>query len=528
MAVAASEKANRQPIPVDERGLTEIDHLIEIRLTDGSYESNKLEDLLQNLTTAVQEAAMPFAVSRTEHEIIVNPETNKQTFMWLGKTAVENAMSGYDFHVSDAARDRVDVEVAEAHHDEETLKPGFASIFLSPRMSEADAPYDVAKQEHLADEDSVRVSWLDGNKRILESLLVRDVPLKAWVAMLEDENCIFGRAINIENPASALSIMKIYGELELPLEELPKGPVSLVESVLPYIEDGELANSVAYQLERYHGDQEDMRRKAESIAERWLKFEEELANSLINNFATPAIREFIYSLQHQWGEEDLRVIRQHELGNTKVSMTRKLSAVLEAAKRNMLWAPAAVITNNPEVLNQLDATTARKIYDNEMVLQLVWHNGQNFTALEAQNNRLVASENIKVGGGCPGDSDPNFAGKKNKGGDGTEKENPWETDTESKDSWKWKRGVCQVKSCSTRPGQTEVGPCSVCRKCQVKFDKGEDPTKSVSQGNQPTVEVKTRPFFEMKAEEAAAFEDADFAQELNELLETEKEMAKVY
>ncbi|HTE57587.1 MAG TPA: hypothetical protein VK694_02500 [Verrucomicrobiae bacterium] len=47
----------------------------------------------------------------------------------------------------------------------------------------------------------------------------------------------------------------------------------------------------------------------------------------------------------------------------------------------------------------------------------------------------------------------------------------------TKELWGWKAGICRVMSCATRPGQTEVGPCSVCRKCQAKFDKGQDPTK---------------------------------------------------
>lgn len=51
----------------------------------------------------------------------------------------------------------------------------------------------------------------------------------------------------------------------------------------------------------------------------------------------------------------------------------------------------------------------------------------------------------------------------------------------AKESWGWKAGICRVMSCSTRPGQTEVGPCSVCRKCQAKFDKGQDPTKVTAQ-----------------------------------------------
>lgn len=42
-------------------------------------------------------------------------------------------------------------------------------------------------------------------------------------------------------------------------------------------------------------------------------------------------------------------------------------------------------------------------------------------------------------------------------------------------NWKWKNGLCAVKECPTRPAKTEVGPCSVCRKCQVIFDKGKNP-----------------------------------------------------
>lgn len=47
-----------------------------------------------------------------------------------------------------------------------------------------------------------------------------------------------------------------------------------------------------------------------------------------------------------------------------------------------------------------------------------------------------------------------------------------------KESWRWKKGVCRVKSCPTRPGSTMVGPCSVCKSCQIQFDKGIDPTKA--------------------------------------------------
>lgn len=41
--------------------------------------------------------------------------------------------------------------------------------------------------------------------------------------------------------------------------------------------------------------------------------------------------------------------------------------------------------------------------------------------------------------------------------------------------WKWTRGICNVKECPTRPAKTDVGPCSVCRKCQAIFDAGKSP-----------------------------------------------------
>lgn len=44
-------------------------------------------------------------------------------------------------------------------------------------------------------------------------------------------------------------------------------------------------------------------------------------------------------------------------------------------------------------------------------------------------------------------------------------------------SWTYRKGVCRIVSCTSRPGKTDVGPCSICRDCQKRFDKGEDPTK---------------------------------------------------
>lgn len=60
---------------------------------------------------------------------------------------------------------------------------------------------------------------------------------------------------------------------------------------------------------------------------------------------------------------------------------------------------------------------------------------------------------------------------------------------ESRNNWKWKIGVCRVNTCPTRPSKTEVGPCDVCRKCQAKFDNGQDPTNTIL----PPADKKERP-----------------------------------
>ena len=48
----------------------------------------------------------------------------------------------------------------------------------------------------------------------------------------------------------------------------------------------------------------------------------------------------------------------------------------------------------------------------------------------------------------------------------------------SREKWKTKKGQCAIRTCPTRPGRVEVGPCGVCMKrCQVLYDAGKDPAK---------------------------------------------------
>lgn len=49
--------------------------------------------------------------------------------------------------------------------------------------------------------------------------------------------------------------------------------------------------------------------------------------------------------------------------------------------------------------------------------------------------------------------------------------------TEGSEKLVWKKGVCRISNCPTRPGQTDVAQCSVCRGCQHWFDRGRDPAK---------------------------------------------------
>ena len=120
---------------------------------------------------------------------------------------------------------------------QEQLKPKVAQVFISPKMSEQDATAEVAQAEHLYDDDSLRVTYAVTNSkgevvaRRLESLLVRDVPLEAWVSMLKDPNNIFGRAFAMENEMSALTIMELFSQMELPETAVPEGPVTLVAAV---------------------------------------------------------------------------------------------------------------------------------------------------------------------------------------------------------------------------------------------------------------------------------------------------------
>lgn len=460
-----------------EHCLTEVDHLVRLRRPDGTHDQAVLEAAHVNLRTAVMEAAMPYAVSTTHQEY------RDETYWWLDQTPEQVAASGYKFHRHPAALARVDVEVDEARDVNQNLRPGYIKMLLSPKMSRADVPYEIAKQEHLADDDMVRIHMLNINEKgviegkFMQSVLVRDIPLSAWVAMLRDPNNIFGKSISVRDEQSALSVMEVHRELEVPEDRLPEGVISIIDAVLPYL-DKESRYKVESQLLLFRGNQEELQQKAELIADRWLAFEVGLADSLTHKRATFPVEQFVYQLQHQWGDDMLAMLDKHRLDDGGIYMTRELAAKIEQARRNTLWVSAAVITNNEEVLAKLDGDAATRIYNNEMMIQSLMVSGysaHDIAAFEAQSNRLVASQNIKVGGGCPGDSEADFRNNRDNSGPEGATSNTSGNNNQSKEDWKWKSGVCRIVKCPTRPGPTQVGPCAVCRGCQRLFDTGRDP-----------------------------------------------------
>lgn len=481
------------PALIETRLLTEVDNLMRHLNWQGNVSAEVERDTKQNMAASLCEAAMPDAVSITHHKVEHRSEEGRRerVITWLGQTAVECAESGRRFHFSQAAHDRVDLEIAEAIDVQKTLAAGVAKVFISPKMSRADAPEQVAKDENLHDDDSLRVSFAVTNDagevvaRTMMSLLVRDIPLSAWVSMLKDPSNIFGKAFSIENEDSALSVMKLFAQLDLPEEKLPDGPVTLVAAVLPYIKDSEAYVSAHKQLLGFRAHQELYAEQARQKAEEWFHLDLELARSLKLGEATYPIRQKIITIQEEWDEESLRVINQHCVGNTQYRITRELAMVLERSIRIDVERRTAVRAKNERALQEVSPEARRNIEKADIrlrVLRSVGVSPAEIYAAQACLTRMVAHQDIRTGGGCAGTTQSVFSSKPGElssdsegalGQVATEKSDS----SNEKSNWKWKMGICQVKACPSRPGQTEVGPCSVCRHCQAEFDAGRDPTK---------------------------------------------------
>ncbi len=448
----------------DIKFLSEVDHLSRLRNYDGSYSQKDLNEIHENLVTAVKEASVPFAVSTTHQEY------RNGSFYWLDQRPEDVAFSGYKFHEHDSAIQRVDIEVEESLDVNLNLRPGIIKVFISPRMTEIDAPYEIAKKEHLADDDQIRIHSLnldnDGNiiGKFMQSILIKDIPLSAWVAMLNDPNNIFKKSLNVVDNGSSLEIMRMHSELEIAEEDLQGGVLDIAKESLKYM-DPISRQKVSDQLDLFLADQDEIQRKTEIIATRWLDFEIELAQSLDSGYASNVITEFIASLSGSWNNQFNEMIKSRTdyLGNLKID--RELSVELEKAKRNTLWVSAAVSNGNTKIIEQLGFENTYKIQQNEFLInQMVSQETISFDDINRignSSNNLIASMNISIGSGCGGSVMGSFllqSIEALKNGDLAKKD------------WVWTLGRCIVGTCVNKGAFVRVGPCSVCESCQVRFD----------------------------------------------------------
>lgn len=465
------------------RSLTEVNHLLKSMHPDGYIPGNVLSDVKTNLYTASSELSMPYAVTETfqpvDH-IETEDGRRRRMFVWMGRSLVANTLRANQFHFSEAAAKRASYETAEANRDEEQLRPGLAHSFISLKATRKDAPSDIAKAEHFHDDDSVRVSYAVTNSsgevigRRLVSLLVRDIPTEAWASMLNDPSNLWGKSFRINDEESALSFMELFDRLDIPEDTVPDGPINIVEAVLPYIADEDARQSVIRQIHGFKSDQAMYRYHAEQTAQQWLNFDIELAKSLRGGHATSAIEEYIAALQSEWSTDNLKIINEHADPNGGWIMSPRLAAALEDSRKQALNGIAAVNTGNQEIIRQISPNSLRAIKGWQEYINILESNNASIGEIryaQMQVSKAIAKENVALDRGCTGASENNFRGRS----DGGDESSSYKEG--GKESWTWKKGKCQVKNCPS-PIPTDVGPCSVCRLCQAKFDKGLDPTKS--------------------------------------------------
>jgi hypothetical protein len=490
-------------LPPAERILSEADNINRNRLPDGSHAPWVLNEMLPNYVAATEEGGMPSAVSEVFHKFVKgfeDGEGNKcDTFVWLGRTSLQSARSGRIYYVYPESQERGYVEEDEAAHSEQDRRPGIVSFFVSAHMSPTDALKEVAEAENLAEQDALRASWVevdaDGTVkgRRLQSVLIKDIPLEAWVEWLADPNNPFGKSVEVEDPSSALSVMKTFRALKVPWEALPDPDqplLGVLKTIIPYIKDQAARQEVKTQLVDFYSDQASKRERAHNIARRWRDFDVALADSLHSGVAEPSIEAFVYQLSDRWTAKDLSLISSSQIkGTQKLKMFRELAVLIEEAQRKLFFDAASVVSDNREVLKQLDPKTAAVIRANELRVQTLYTQGRHdeIVRLQATNNQIIAGLNLSNGGGCPGKSKMRFAGDDIPDllRSLVEQQEPAEKPSSSMDqkTWKRKKGKCVVRGCPTRarPEPVEVGPCGVCMdRCQEIYNEGGDPTTGIT------------------------------------------------
>ncbi|OGL30417.1 hypothetical protein A3F37_00895 [Candidatus Saccharibacteria bacterium RIFCSPHIGHO2_12_FULL_41_12] len=464
--------------PNESRLLGDVDDLARYRLGDGSYEPHAEVSVWQSKVTAVQEGAMPNAISNVEHLWFARPEGTGGRIMNLGRTAVETAMRGSMYYKSPETQARGDVEVEQARHQENTLRPGYAQIMISPRMTLKDATLEVAKAEGLAETDSIQVGWLDTKsdeqpKAVTNCLLAPDVPIQAWVKMFADEDNIFGKSITVEDPESALSVMKCFNELEVPVDKLPEGPLTILAEVVSYIEDPIARQKVTDHVGTFRkSDQQELKELATGPAKRWVKFDKSTEQSLRKGYANDEIRGFIDSLDGSWNDEDQETVERHKIvDNSSVGylMTRELAEIVQKAEENLILTTTAVMVKNEKVIAQIEPEVVKIIRARETAVQQAqMANAQiHFYEINQHNiNRTIASQKVRVGGGCNGEN--NAFGNSTQGE--TEVEMSWGVSLNSSSTRgrRDRRGLLKFKCQNGHPNTRDYGElienCTTCGK----------------------------------------------------------------
>jgi hypothetical protein len=484
----------------ERRLLTEVNNLLLHRQPGGAYPQEVLDGIEENLITKVKEDTMSHAVSRSFQPVSeVYDQTGEQhrTFIWkgLGKTALQVAESGFEYHWSDSAFERVKYHVKEAERDTRELAPNKWHVMIEPRMSEADAPLDIAESENLAETDAIRASHAVANEngeiigRQMVAILASDVPLSAWVAMMRDPQNIFGKVLKVPHADSALGIIELFNQLDLPLDALPEGPVTILEAVSHYIDDETAHQSVKDQLVRFREDQQKLDGEARRTAKKWLELEKALADSLAEKTMHKQVKIFVSQHQNQWPEKVLKLLKEQEVDKGGYDMTVELAALLEQAWQKINLSETAVFVGDKKALKHLSDHEITRLQQEitfvRTIEQEAWAATADTQMARSQLQRQLAVANIQPGGGCSGENrfrfDANFDAPPDiiesflPPGVNAEAKGP---QTEDEKIGEKHMAECRTNGCPSKPGETEVGGCDVCLKhCQPLYDAGEDPAE---------------------------------------------------
>lgn len=481
------------------RLLTEVNNLLIHRQPDGTYPQGVLGGTEENLVTKVKEDTFANAVSRTfqpKGEYTDEQGNTTRMLQWkgLGMTLLQVADSGYKYHRTEAAFGHVRFHKKEAIHAEEKLRYDMWQVMVEPKLSHKDASRQVALDEHMADTDAIRTSHAvvdeDGNiiGRQMVALLVSNVPLIAWVAMLRDPHNPWGRAFDINDPDSSLGVMGLFDQLDLPLGALSEGPVSLVEAVSPYVTDSAARKSVHEQLVGFRQDQQKLDVEARRTAKVWLEFEKALADSLAHekNVMHKDVRIFAVQHQNQWPRDVLAMLKERELPGGHYRVDVELAAVLEQAWQKIHLAESAVMAGDKKALKNLSANEIKQLQTDIKFVRMLEQSGfdpAQVQAARANLNRVFATKDITTGGGCSGVNKFKFKGINDMLGMSFEDGSPlteMSLQEPAKDDEEGvgdvHDGVCRTGICPSGTEIVEVGGCEVCLEhCQPIYNDGNDP-----------------------------------------------------